>query len=99
MERKVRTQSFVLSVSPLVSKSEWEFMKNFWQLVATLAPFAFAKDVYEKAMIDDIKQLSDASSLTGGSFDPELEGRIRRCFLRDTFYRTSDPRDSVFALH
>jgi hypothetical protein len=99
MHRKVRTQSFLFFASPLVSDSERDFMTNFGQLIATLAPFAFAEEVCEQAIMNAIKQLPDAYSLSGNSSSRRIEGTVRAQFLRNTFYRTSDPRDSVFALY
>jgi len=96
--------SYQAGILPLLSIAEREFLNGKARVVATFAPFAFAEEIYAMSMAveERVRQLSDAEKESGvtvsANSDLTSDDLHQAHFLRNTFYRTSDPRDSVFAL-
>jgi hypothetical protein len=102
MGKKLQALSFLPDILPLLSTSEKAFLLeslDINKLVSTFAPFAYGELEYLKKVRNFITRDVDefrAANLTQEVFDSE--GLFQARFLQDTFYLTSDPRDSVFAL-
>jgi hypothetical protein len=103
-----RILSFRPSISPLLSESELEFLYAGDPLVDTFMPFSRAEDFLEPwvkhqfgqpyVADHESKTASSALSATLTSSLRNVRNRAPNGFIYDARYRTSDPRDSVFAL-
>jgi hypothetical protein len=84
----LRVVGFISSVLALVSDSELAFLRRIADFWTTFVPFAFAEAVLGVQLGNGVK------------FDDQGDdqGQVEAAFFDNSFYRTSDPRDSVFAL-
>jgi len=114
MARKRINPSFRNYICPLASDAELRFVYSTTPLANTLVPFAFADELLNDMVMGYERRLADAEGepetavlvdarvnlrthLSLDSFSPRRES-LQSHFLLNSFYRTSDPRDAVFAL-
>jgi hypothetical protein len=83
-------------MSSRMSNAEKTFLQDMKQLITTFAPFALAEEIFLKHQAGELPEFTAAISVPAYVALPDS---YQAQFLQDTFYRTSDPRDAVFALH
>lgn len=102
---KCATLLFYSSIWPLVSWSELDFLHTLCHVQATFAPYALAENYLGGKLVERFGRIPDADekiphiSLALSIFYPEdLHHIPKGRFFQTVFYRTSDPRDSVYAI-
>jgi hypothetical protein len=78
---------------PLVSRTEREVLLRTGQLVSIFFPYVFAEETLWL-----FAHYADATTRNTARIPVEIAEHYKAHLLNNTFYRTSDPRDSVFAL-
>jgi hypothetical protein len=98
---KLGTEEFSRSIVPLLSDAEYKFARGE-TMIDVFVPFAFAeqRSWTDGANTEDhSKHRANADEYTGQTVRPFNDiGIFKAYFFQKVLYRTSDPRDSVFAL-
>ena len=98
---KLSITAFLPSLEKLLTDSEKSFLGGIELMAAAFMPFAFAEEAFDRknAAIGQLSIGDDERNTTiparGSS---KIQAIYQSDFFLNTFYRTSNPRDSVFAL-